>query len=285
MPNLEPLRGPVRSRALQLLYPPLHPHESHTQAHRLTVVPPRDLLSLAIRVVATLSSPLSSCRGRVRSSRSGRRSFVALVAVFVPPPHIVPSCHRLLRVVAVITKWSLWFIAASPLPLRWAIVAARVETGGIGVEDEVRDEVDELVVVDKGLVELVELVLDVDELDEDNTRPSRDRSQLTRHRTFHSSDETTSTTAPELSDVARCLRLCVKRGKGSSRTGPIAVTATVAKGERGWGQWGALHCSPCHRRQRHPGNVAGEVHCLRVAEKGEINTLDRPGAVGDSEVV
>ncbi|KAH9008518.1 hypothetical protein EDB83DRAFT_2323081 [Lactarius deliciosus] len=128
--------------------------------------------------------------------------------------------------------------------------------------------------MDKELVELVELVLDVDELDEDNTWLSQDRSQPTRHHTFHSSDETTSMTAPELSDVACCLRLCVK-GKGSSRTGPITVAATVTKGERGWGQWGALHHSPCHCRQRHPGNVAGEVHCLRVTEKGEINTLDQ----------
>ncbi|KAH9173873.1 hypothetical protein EDB89DRAFT_2068381 [Lactarius sanguifluus] len=127
----------------------------------------------------------------VRSSRSGRRRFVALV-IFVPPPRIVSLCHHLLRVVAVITKRSLQFITTLPLPLRWAIVVARVlliivtestvaelpvvdnglvsgvEAGVIGVEDEVRNKVDELVVVDEELVKLVELigvVLDVDELE------------------------------------------------------------------------------------------------------------------------
>ncbi|KAH9032700.1 hypothetical protein EDB85DRAFT_2232935 [Lactarius pseudohatsudake] len=90
---------------------------------------------------------------------------------------------------SVITKWSLRFIAALPLPLRWVIVVARalliivtestvaelpvvdnglvsgVKAGVIGVEDEVRNEV---VVVDEELVKLVELVgivLDVDEVE------------------------------------------------------------------------------------------------------------------------
>ncbi|KAH9025238.1 hypothetical protein EDB85DRAFT_1893978 [Lactarius pseudohatsudake] len=92
-----------------------------------------------------------------------------------------------------------------------------VETGVIGVEDKQISLTEELEIEDED-----------DEL-EDNTRPSRDRSRPTRHRTFHISEETTSTTAPEVSDVARCLRLCVERGKGSSGTGPIAVAATVAK--------------------------------------------------------
>ncbi|KAH9021179.1 hypothetical protein EDB84DRAFT_1621306 [Lactarius hengduanensis] len=112
-----------------------------------------------------------------------------LPALVFSPTCIVPSCHDLLRVVAVITKWSLRFIAALPLPLRWVIVVARalliivtestvaelpvvdnglvsgVEAGVIGVEGEVRNEV---VVVDEELVKLVELVgivLDVDEVE------------------------------------------------------------------------------------------------------------------------
>ncbi|KAH9015961.1 hypothetical protein EDB83DRAFT_2321232 [Lactarius deliciosus] len=145
-------------------------------------------------------------------------------------------------VVVVITSESL----QSQRSVETGVFGVEDEVGG--------DEVDDLVVVDEELVEfieLVEVVLDVDELDEvcrvrdrgvaarllarrgletewrkysrqDNNATKSGLSQsgllaveASSHRTFHSSEKTASTTGPKkVPDVARCLHLCVERGKG-----------------------------------------------------------------------